>query len=72
MSTTEPLSARNPGELLTLAAVADRLSVSVSTVKKYIAIGELQYTDLSAGNGHRSRRRVSEYDLHRFVSRRTQ
>lgn len=54
---------------LTVEEVAQRLKVSLSTVKRWIRDGELAPLDLNAGRKERRLLRVSEQELQAFVTR---
>lgn len=55
--------------LLSIPEVADLLSCSVDSVYRLIAVHDLPTVDI--GTARRSRTRVRESDLERFIERRT-
>jgi len=58
-------------QLLSLKQVAERLSISETSVKRMVASGELPYINVGASDGSlRPRKRISESDLFAFLEKR--
>lgn len=55
--------------LLTIGESADRLGVSLRTVKRWISDGDLKPLDLNGGKKQRRILRISESDLEAFARR---
>lgn len=59
-----------PQRMLTTALAADRLGVTVQTIKKYIRGGELVAVALPAKSKHGIRYRIHPDELDRFIHQR--
>lgn len=65
-----PMPKAKPDTLLTVSEVAERLGVSIWTVRRLVRAGELPATDVGAGQAIVWR--ISESAVTRFVARRTE